>query len=73
MRCFQQLSFCLTTALAITLAAFCGCDLGTYSKRSSDYLEANPGGVKKEVKKKAEEPEKTSAVNMRGTQLSRQV
>ncbi len=65
MRCFQQFSLCLVIALAISLTALCGCDLGTYSKRSTDYLETNPGGVKKKVKKveKVEESEETSSMN----------
>jgi len=52
MRRFQQLSLCLVAALAISLISLCGCDLGTYSKRSTEFLQANPGGVKKEMKKK---------------------
>ena len=43
--------FCLVAALAIALPSLCGCDLGTYSQRSSEYLDANPSGVKKEMKK----------------------
>lgn len=51
MRRFQQLScFCLVTVVAISLTCLCGCDLGTYSKRSTDYLQANPGGMNKEMK-----------------------
>ena len=52
MRRFQQLSsLCLIISLAITLPAFSGCDLGTYSKRSSEFLQKNPGGVEKGMKK----------------------
>ena len=65
MRRFQQLSFCLVVVAAISLTGFSGCDLGTYSKRSSEYLEANPGGVKKKTKKK----KKTSAVDRDGGRL----
>jgi hypothetical protein len=65
MRRFQQLSFlCLVTVSAISLTALSGCDLGTYSKRSTEYLQANPGGVKKKVTK-----EETSAVDTRGNHL----
>ncbi len=72
MRRFQQLSFCLVVVVAISLTAFSGCDLGTYSKRSSEYLEANPGGVKKKVvKPKAKGAEETSAVDQHGLHLSR--
>ena len=87
MRRFQQLSFYLVAAAAISLTALCGCDLGTYSKRSADFLQANPGGVKKEMKKeemkkeeikkeemKKEEmkKEETSAVDKHRNHLSRQ-
>ena len=52
MRRFQQFSFfCLVAVAAISLTALSGCDLGTYSKRSTEFLQANPGGVKKEMKK----------------------
>ena len=61
MRRFQQLSFCFITALAISLTSLCGCDLGTYSKRSTDYLQANPGGMKKEMKKEKEPDSKDEA------------
>ena len=52
MRRFYQTSFfCLVTVLAISLSAFSGCDLGTYSERSTEFLEANPDGMRKEMKK----------------------
>lgn len=71
MRRFQQLSFCLVTVAAISLTTLCGCDLGTYSKRSTEYLDANPGGVKKKVTKpKAKEAEDTSAVDRHAKHLS---
>ena len=57
MRRFQQLSLCLVAALAISLISLCGCDLGTYSKRSTEFLQANPGGVKKQMKKEKMEKE----------------
>ena len=72
MRRFQQLSFYLVAAAAISLTALCGCDLGTYSKRSADFLQANPGGVKEEMKKEEMKKEETSAVDKHRNHLSRQ-
>ena len=51
MRRFHQISFCLVLVASISLTGLCGCDLGTYSKRSTEFLQANPSGMKKEMKK----------------------
>ena len=64
MRRFNLLPFfCLVTVVAISLPAFSGCDLGTYSQRSTEYLQKNPGGMrKKTVKPKEVEEEEARAV-----------
>ena len=69
----QLLALCHVTVLAISLSVFSGCDLGTYSNRSTEFLKMNPGGVKKEMKKmeKEEEANETSAVNKQQSRLSR--
>ena len=65
MRRFQQFFLCLVAALAISLTSLCGCDLGTYSKRSADFLQANPGGVKKEMKKEEMKKEEMTKEEMK--------
>jgi len=71
MRRFQHLSFCLVTVLAISLTSLCGCDLGTYSKRSSEYLEKNPGGIKKMMKKEEMKKEKMDKEEMKKEEMEK--
>ena len=73
MRRFKQLSFvCVVAVAAISLTALCGCDLGTYSQRSSDFLQANPGGVKKQMKKEEMKKEEMTKEEMTKEEMTKE-
>ena len=72
MRRFQQLSFCLVTILAVSLTGFSGCDLGTYSKRSTEFLQKNPGGVKKKMKKEEMKKEEMKKEEMKKEEMKKE-